>query len=140
MTLDRIIGGIAVLFGGFLLIYAIPANVRMIDRPVPYPAMFPQMAAWMFIGLGVVQILVGKAEFEFPTAKQFLAFLGIVVLTLVAVLNIEKYGYLVVAIPLMAAITMVSRERRPLWMATMIIGLPIGVWLLFEQILQRQLP
>ncbi|MGR3659579.1 MAG: tripartite tricarboxylate transporter TctB family protein [Paracoccaceae bacterium] len=140
MTLDRIIGGIVVAFGGFLLLYFIPAHVRVIENRIPYPAMFPQMAAWMFIGLGLVQMLSGKAEFEFPSGRQFLAFLGVVFLTLIAVLFVEKIGYLPVMITFMAAIVIVSHERRPFWAAIMIIALPIGVWLLFEQVLQRALP
>lgn len=140
MSLDRIIGGIVVVFGGFLLLYSIPENVRMIDRPIPYPAMFPQMAAWMFICLGAVQMLIGKARFEFPSGTQFLAFLGVIFLTLLAVLGLEKFGYLPVMIPFMAAVTLISRERRPLWVGVMVLGLPLGVWLLFEHVLQRPLP
>lgn len=140
MTLDRIIGGIAVCFGGFLLLYGIPANVRMVEDAMPYPAMFPQIASWMFIGLGLAQIAIGKAKLEFPSGRQFLAFLGVIFLTLLAVLFVEKLTYLPVMITLMAAITFISHERRPMWVAIMVLGLPIGVWLLFEQLLQRQLP
>lgn len=66
MTVDRIGGGIAVLFGVFLLLYGIPANVRMIDGAMPYPALFPQIAAWMFIGLGLVQMVFVKTKADFP--------------------------------------------------------------------------
>lgn len=140
MNLDRILGGIAVLFGGFLYLYAIPANVRMVEGAMPYPAMFPQIAAWMFIGLGAVQMVIGKAKFTFPSAKQFLAFLGIIFLTLLVILFMEQFGYLVVMIPLMIALVILTNERRPMWMAVMVIGTPITVWLLFEYVLQRHLP
>lgn len=140
MTLDRIIGGIAVCFGGFLLLYGIPANVRMVENAMPYPAMFPQIAAWMFITLGLAQMVIGKGEFNFPSARQFLAFLGVIFLTLIAVLFVEKLTYLPVMITLMAAIAFISQERRPMWLAIIVLGLPIGVWLLFEQLLGRQLP
>ncbi|MBL4811401.1 MAG: tripartite tricarboxylate transporter TctB family protein [Rhodobacteraceae bacterium] len=140
MTLDRIIGGIAVAFGGFLLLYGIPANVRMVQNAMPYPAMFPQVAAWMFVGLGLIQLLVGKATFTFPSGKQFAAFLGVIFLVLIMVLLLERLGYVPVAIGLMVAITLLSKERRPLWVLVMVLGLPVGVWLLFEQILQRPLP
>ncbi len=140
MTLDRIIGGIAIAFGGFLLLYGIPANVRTVQNAMPYPAMFPQIAAWMFIGLGAAQLFVGNSTFTFPSAKQFGAFLGVIFLSLVAVLFLEKLGYLPIAIGLMVAITILSKERRLLWMAVMTLALPIGVWLLFEQLLQRPLP
>lgn len=140
MTLDRIIGGIVVAFGGFLLLYGIPANVKTVQNAMPYPAMFPQIAAWMFVGLGAVQFFVGNATFTFPGGKQFSAFLGVIFLCLIAVLFLEQLGYLPVAIALMVAITILSKERRPMWMAVITLALPVGVWLLFEQVLQRPLP
>ena len=140
LSADRIGGGIVVLFGGFLLLYAIPANVRMIDGVMPYPAMFPQIAAWMFIGLGLIQMLFVKTEADFPSGIQFLAFLGVIFLTLIAVLFVEQLGYLPVMTALMIAVVLLVQERRPLWIAVMIVGFPIGIWLLFEQVLQRQLP
>lgn len=140
MTVDRIGGGIAVVFGVFLLLYAIPANVRMIEGKMPYPALFPQIAAWMFIGLGLVQIVFVKTKSEFPSGIQFLAFLGAILLTLIAVLFVETIGYLPVMFALMVAIVLLVQERRRLWVVVMTLGFPIGIWLLFEQILQRQLP
>lgn len=140
MTVDRIGGGIAVLFGVFLLLYAIPANVRIIEGKMPYPALFPQIAAWMFIGLGLVQMVFVKTRAEFPSGIQFFAFLGAIFLTLIAVLFVETLGYLPVTVALMVAIVLLVQERRPLWIVVMIIGFPVGIWLLFEQVLQRQLP
>jgi putative tricarboxylic transport membrane protein len=140
MTVDRIGGGIAVLFGGFLLLYAIPANVRMIEGAMPYPAMFPQIAAWMFIVLGFAQMIFVKTEVEFPSGKQILAFLITIFCTLIAVLFLEQLGYLPVMFALMVAVALLVQERRPLWVAVIIIGFPVGIWLLFENILQRPLP
>jgi putative tricarboxylic transport membrane protein len=140
MTVDRIGGGIAVLFGGFLLLYAIPANVRMIEDAMPYPAMFPQIAAWMFIVLGFAQMIFVKTEVEFPSGKQILAFLITIFCTLIAVLFLEQLGYLPVMFALMVAVALLVQERRPLWVAVIIIGFPVGIWLLFENILQRPLP
>lgn len=140
MTLDRLIGGIAILFGGYLLLYGIPANVRMVEGMMPYPAMFPQIGAWMFLVLGAIQLIVAHEKLDLPTARQFLIFLGVVGLTLIAVLMVENFGYLVVMIPLLAVLTLIAKERRPLWIVSMAVGLPLGVWLLFEFVLQRSLP
>jgi putative tricarboxylic transport membrane protein len=140
MTVDRIGGGIVVLFGGFLLLYAIPANVRMIEGAMPYPAMFPQIAAWMFIVLGFVQMIFVKTEVEFPSGKQIVAFLATIFFTLIAVLFLEQLGYLPVMFALMVAVALLVQERRPLWVAVIIIGFPVGIWLLFENVLQRPLP
>lgn len=140
VTTDRILGGIAVLFGGFLLFYGIPANIRMIEGIVPYPAMFPQIAAWLFIGLGLIQAVFVKSRVEIPSLKRMLVFGLAAAVTLAALLTVDRFGYLPVTIALMAFIAFIVRERRPVWGATVIAGLPVGVWLLFEQVLQRPLP
>lgn len=128
------------MFGSFLLLYAIPANVKMVEGVVPYPAMFPQIAAWLFVGLGLVQIFFVKSEVEIPGARQLLNFGLAAFLTLVALLSLGAFGYLPVTILLMAAIAWMVRERRPVWLATVIIGMPVGTWLFFEYVLQRALP
>lgn len=140
MTSDRLLGGAAIAFGGFLLLYAIPVHVRTVQGVVPYPAMFPQIAAWMFIGLGVAQMIFVKSAVEIPSIKQAGMFAIAAAATLVALLTVDSFGYLPVMVALMAAIVFVVRERRPVWVATVVVGLPVGIWLLFEQILQRPLP
>ncbi|WP_121062408.1 tripartite tricarboxylate transporter TctB family protein [Chachezhania antarctica] len=140
MALDRIIGGMAIAFGAFLLLYGIPANVRMVSGMMPYPALFPQIGAWMFIVLGAIQLGLGRDSFEFPGIRQFGVFLGVVGLTLLAVLGLERFGYLTVMIPLLAALALVSGERRWPWIAGIALGLPLCVWALFEFVLQRGLP
>lgn len=140
MTIDRILGGAAVLFGGFLLLYAIPENVRMVEGAMPYPAMFPQIASWLFIGLGIVQFFFVKSEVEFPSFKRFASFFVAIGLTLIALLFVEQFGYLPVMIALLGSIIFLVRERRPLWMVVGVLGLPVGVWVLFEFILHRPLP
>lgn len=137
---DRILGAGAILFGVFLLLYAIPENVRHVRGALPYPAMFPQFAAWLFIGLGALQFLFVKSQPDVPSPRRLLNFGLIAGLTLLALLTINRFGYLPVSIALMACVTLLVRERRPVWMATIVIGLPLGVWLLFEQVLQRSLP
>jgi hypothetical protein len=140
MTSDRILGAAAIVFGGFLLLYAIPANVRTVQGVVPYPAMFPQIAAWMFIGLGAAQMIFVKSAVEMPSLMRAGMFAVAAAATLAALLTVDSFGYLPVMITLMAAIVLIVRERRAIWVATVIMGLPIGIWVLFEQVLQRPLP
>jgi hypothetical protein len=140
MSSDRILGGAAIAFGGFLLLYAIPAHVRTVQGVVPYPAMFPQIAAWMFIGLGAAQMIFVKSVVEIPDIKRAGMFAVAAATTLAALLTVDAFGYLPVMIALMAATVFVVRELRPVWIATVVVGLPVGIWLLFEQVLQRPLP
>lgn len=142
MTVDRLLGGMFALFGIFLLAYAIPANVQTVPGLLvfPNPALFPQVAAGLFILLGLLQMLFVKTSADLPGWKRLGLFAAAAGATLAAMLLIDDLSYLPVAIGLMVAVCLVTGERRPLWLGTVIVGLPVGTWLLFEQVLQRPLP
>ncbi|MDF0600444.1 tripartite tricarboxylate transporter TctB family protein [Psychromarinibacter sp. C21-152] len=142
MTIDRLLGGIFALFGIFLLAYAIPANVQTVPGLLvfPNPALFPQIAAGLLILLGVLQMVLVKTRSELPGGKKLGLFAAAAAATLVAMLLIDELSYLPVSIGLMAAVCLITGERRPLWLGVVIVVLPVGTWLLFEQVLQRPLP
>ncbi len=52
MTLNRFLGGAWIAVGVLLLAYLIPANVTEAPESVMNPALFPNIAAWLVIGLG----------------------------------------------------------------------------------------
>lgn len=142
MTTDRILGGIAVLFGGFLLLWGIPANVQMVSGifVYPNPALFPQIAAVLIIALGIMQMMFTKTKADVPSLTRFLWFLAVAGGTLLAMVGIRVVGYLPVAFALMVLVCLITGERRPVWLITVIVGMPVGIWLLFEQVLNRPLP
>jgi hypothetical protein len=140
MTTDRILGGIAVLCGGLLLLWGIPANVTATAMLFPNPALFPKIAAWLFIGLGLAQMAFVRTPAPEVGTRQLLLFAAAAGGTFLAMILIDRVGYLVSAIGLMAAICAITGERRPFWTAGVVLGLPVAVWLLFEQVLNRPLP
>lgn len=140
MTTDRVLGGIVVLFGGLLLAWWIPANVTATGTLFPNPALFPKIAAWLFIILGFAQMVFVRTETPATTGPQLLLFAAAAAATLAAMLLIDRTGYLVAAIGLMAATCAITGERRPLWTAGVVVALPVAIWLLFEQVLGRPLP
>ena len=142
MTADRILGGAVALFGVFLLLWGIPENVRSVPGifVYPNPALFPQIAAVLLVGLGVMQMAFTKTNADVPSFRKFALFMAVAGATLLAMVGIRAFGYLPVAIALMVLICLITGERRPLWLATVVIGLPVGTWLFFEQILSRPLP
>ncbi|MGV0816621.1 tripartite tricarboxylate transporter TctB family protein [Martelella sp. AMO21009] len=142
MTADRILGGAVALFGVFLLLWGIPDNVKTVPGifVYPNPALFPQLAAALLVALGVMQMVFTKTNADVPSFARIALFLAVAGATLVAMVGIRAFGYLPVAIALMILICIITGERRPLWLATVVIGLPVGTWLFFEQILSRPLP
>lgn len=143
MTVDRILGGGFALFGLFLFAYAIPSFVKpgvggLFD--FPNPSLFPKIAAGMFVLFGVMQMAFVRSDAEIPRLTAFLMFLLAAGITLAAMLLITKLGYLPVAFALMVAVCLITGERRPAWLGLVIVLLPLGTWLLFEQVLGRPLP
>lgn len=140
MTSERILGGAVTIFGGFLLVFAIPHNVVSTGGLILNPALFPQIAAWLLVGLGILQILSAKKSIPLPPLREVTRLLVVAAFTLAALLVLDIVGFLVTTIALMIVIEIMSYERRWLWLATTILGLPVGVWLFFEILLRRPLP
>lgn len=139
-SLDRILGGGAVLVGGFLLLYMIPANVTSVPGSVFSPSLFPNIAAWMIVVLGVVQILSAPTQVDLPPSREVFRLLLVDGLALATLLLMERIGYIPASIALMIAVTLMVYERRPMWIAITVLMLPLGIWTFFEVLLQRPLP
>lgn len=139
-SLDRILGGTAALIGGFLLLYLIPANVASIEGSVFSPSLFPNIAAWLIVVLGLVQLISTPTKVDLPPGREVFRLILIDVLALVTLFLMEQIGYIPAAIVLMAAATMMVYERRPVWIITTVIAMPLSIWTLFEVILHRPLP
>lgn len=136
----RVVGIGSVGLGVFLLLVGIPMNVTSTGTIIMNPALFPMVAAWLMIGLGAIQILVGGPELALPPLSEPLRFAIIAGLTLGAAMLFEPLGYLIVAIGLMAVVVAMIYERRLIWVATSVLAVPVGIWLFFEHLLERPLP
>lgn len=140
LSMDRILGGAAVLLGGFLFLYMIPANVASIPGSVFSPSLFPNIAAWLIIVLGVVQILSAPTKIDLPPLREVLRLLLVDGLSLATLVVMEHIGYIPASIALMLAVTLMVYERRPVWIVVTVVAMPLGIWTLFEVILNRPLP
>lgn len=140
MLARRVVGIGSVAFGAFLLLVAIPMHVTSSGTIIMNPALFPKVAAWLLIVLGTIQIVVGGPELTLPPLSEPVRFVIVAGLTAGAAVLLEPVGYLVVAIGLMAAVVAMIHERRPVWVATTVLAVPVGIWLFFEHLLERPLP
>ncbi|MDF0600451.1 tripartite tricarboxylate transporter TctB family protein [Psychromarinibacter sp. C21-152] len=140
MTVNRLLGAIVVAFGATLLLWLIPANVSAAPGSVMDPALFPRLAAWLLIGLGTLQLIVPSEAPQVPPLWEVLRLAGVAALTLAAVLLMPETGYILTSVVLMAALAVLVHERRIHWLAVIVAGLPVAIWLLFEIVLQRPLP
>ncbi|MGV0816771.1 tripartite tricarboxylate transporter TctB family protein [Martelella sp. AMO21009] len=139
MQFERLIGGAAVIFGGFLLFYLIPDQVTASAGPID-PSLFPRIAAWLFILLGAVQLVMKPREAAGFDGYEFLRLAGLTIAVLAAALAMPRIGFLPSAVALMAVICAFMFERRYAWLAATIAAVPVGTWFVFVIVMGRPLP
>lgn len=140
MFAERIIGGAAILFGGVLITILIPEYVVSTAGPVN-PSLFPKIAAWLFIILGIAQVvMVRTVTTEIKGWYELIRSLVLAALVLTSLLLMQIIGYLPSATLLVASVCALMTERRPGWLALSIGVVPVGVWFIFEVVLGRPLP
>lgn len=139
MIVERVLGGLGVGFGVLLLTVLIPRHVTEMPGFVN-PALLPQVAGWLFILLGAIQCLA-RVRTAKPADPVELARLGVTVACVAAAIWLmPRLGYPLSAIALAAALCGLTFERRVGWLLVSVGAVPIGVWLVFEQVLGRPLP
>ncbi|EPX81243.1 tripartite tricarboxylate transporter TctB family protein [Litoreibacter arenae] len=139
MTAERIYTAILVFLGlGFLFI-ALPQQVESVGYGRIVPATVPTIALWVIIIAGIVQFFTSKECIELHLADSFrvIAFVAILV---VAVWLIEKFGFEYFAPVFALSIMLFMGERRWYWLLFAAFVMPLGIWFLVENVLNRVLP
>lgn len=140
MLQKRAVGIGAIGLGVFLLLVGIPMNVTSTGTIILNPALFPIVAAWLLILLGGIQVAFPGPAPKLPPLSEPLRFGLFAALTAAAAMALEEVGYLATGIALMALVALFIYERRPLWLAITVIGVPVGIYVFFEYLLERPLP
>ncbi len=140
IAVDRVLGGVVCAFGVLLLTYLIPQYVTGEPTAGADPKLFPQIAGWLFVVLGAVQMLFVASDKTLPSLREVVRLTLFVGAMVVATLLMPVVGFLPYAIGLMAVVIWQVYERRVMWVAVSVIAVPLCTWLLFEQVLGRPLP
>lgn len=141
MTIERFLGAVAVIGGILLLLYGIPANVEKLEYDVILqPRVFPQIGAIIIVVAGTLQFFFSKSKVELPSLRDFVRVLIVCGLIIASVFVMERFGFLVGAALLMAAVMYLVYERRPIWLIVAIAVMPVLIWVIFEVVLRRPLP
>jgi len=109
------------------------------------PALIPRLVAAIVVLAAVViagRALAGRAlPVEEPVpARQRWRIAGVTLLTVALALALEPLGFVPAAILYLAGFALIIGARRPLPLAVFSIGLPIGMYLLFDRLLHVPLP
>lgn len=138
MTLNRISGLVVAVFGIILLFWIIPRHTEPVDYGWLRPATLPNVTAIVVIISSIIHIIFpsGKAEFDGPLAMRAGLFFMI---SLAGLFLMHHVGFLIAAPLLVTVLMLLVGERRPLWLATGIVLVPLGIWSAIELLLKRSL-
>lgn len=138
-TADRASGIFFLLFGLAMYFYINPTFIESIEGSVLSPDAMPNFLAIVLAVCGAVLVIK-------PTAEQMrdpvsMAKTGLYVGVLVAgIYAMSWFGFEYVAPILALAIMWLVGERRPAWLALGVVGMPLLIWYLVTQVLERALP
>jgi putative tricarboxylic transport membrane protein len=138
MTLNRISGLVVAVFGIILLFWIIPRHTEPVDYGWLRPATLPNVTAIVVIISSIIHIIFpsGKAEFDGQLAMRAGLFFMI---SLAGLFLMHHVGFLIAAPLLVTVLMLLVGERRPLWLATGIVLVPLGIWSAIELLLKRSL-
>lgn len=139
MTAERVLTAGIVVFGLVFLIFVIPSQVETVDYGRIVPSTVPTIALVILTTTAVVQLFISK--FAIPVdllvCVRAALFVGLMAF---AVWLMGRFGFEYVAPVLALAVMFLIGERRWYWLLLGGLIIPIGVWLIVEQLLDRLLP
>lgn len=142
---NMIIGAIAMAFGVVLIFVITPTQVIEAFFATVEPNFYPDFCAAMLIASGFALFVSGllspAAPIDWQAFRQHGAvFVVSAVLLCGAALLTPVVGFLPVGAAVAAITLLLMRQRLDLLFAAIVIGAPLAVWVLFDQILERPLP
>lgn len=139
MTRNRISGIVVAIFGALLLFWIIPQHTETVDYGWLRPATLPIVTAVIVIITSIIHILLPSGKIDFDVSLALRAGLFFVI-SLFGLFLMHLAGFLVTAPILMAVLMLLTGERRPLWLITGIVLIPLAMWSTIELLLKRPLP
>ena len=139
MTRNRISGIVVAILGALLLFWIIPQHTETVDYGWLRPATLPIIPTVIVILTSIIHVLLPSGTVDFDVSLALRAGL-IFVISLSGLFLIHLAGFLVAAPILMAVLMIVIGERRPIWLITGIVLIPLAMWSTIELLLKRPLP
>jgi putative tricarboxylic transport membrane protein len=139
MTINRMSGLVVAVLGVILLFWIIPRHTETVDYAWLRPATLPIITAVIVIISSIVHLIFpsGKAEFDVPLALRAGLYF---VISLIGLCLMYFVGFLIAAPLLVMALMLLVGERRPLWLITGIVLIPLAMWSSIVLLLNRPLP
>ncbi|SLN58865.1 Tripartite tricarboxylate transporter TctB family protein [Falsiruegeria litorea R37] len=136
---DRASGLFFLLFGLAMYFYVNPTYIETVDSGNIAPATMPNIVSIVIAICGAVLIFRPTTQQVRDPALIFKT--GLYVVVLVAGLYaMSWFGFEYVAPVLALILMLLIGERRPLWIGLGVVVMPVTIWFLVTQVLERALP
>ncbi|WP_323035910.1 tripartite tricarboxylate transporter TctB family protein [Pararhodobacter sp.] len=139
MSAERLFTAILVFLGAGFLFLVLPHQVETVSYGRVVPATVPTVALWVIFVAGVVQFVTSQ-EFIGLHLLNSLRAIAVVAIFVAAVWLMERFGFEYFAPVFALAIMLFMGERRWYWLLFAGVAMPLGVWVLVENVLNRVLP
>lgn len=124
---------------GIFFLWVAPTQIETVDYGRVGPRAFPSIAVGMMLVAVVLQLFFSTQDFT-PNPLAITRIIIFIIVPLVFLWVIKAFGFEFGA-PLLAAFIMLTvGERRWYWLLVGVVVLPVGFWLIVEQLLDRTLP
>ena len=123
-------------------IYIIPAGTEVIDYGTLSPSDVPTGLAWIIAGLAALQLCLPDLGTEAePIQPMDVLRAGLLFSTVLGMVWAMRHiGFLPASICIAAVAALLMRERRPVWLGLSAVGMPLLIWVVVTQLLDRTLP
>lgn len=139
MTLNRISGLVVTAIAVLLILWIIPNHTEIDELATLKPSALPYITASIILIMGLIQVVFpgGKAEFDLKSTLQVGFYFA---LSLAGVYLMNLIGFLIAAPTLILVVMILIGERRPLWLISGIILMPVTIWYSVDILLNWPLP
>lgn len=138
-TADRLSGVFFLLFGLGVYFLVIPNQVEAVDGGNLSPKTMPSIVS-MIIAICGGLLVFRPTGHQVPNARFFGIAAFYAALLAVGIYAMSLFGFEYTAPVLALAIMLVIGERRLLWLSIGAVVMPVAIWFLVTQLLERALP
>ncbi|WP_299417278.1 tripartite tricarboxylate transporter TctB family protein [uncultured Sulfitobacter sp.] len=139
MTVERVFTTVLVLLGLGFLFFVLPQQVETVEYGRIVPSTVPSIALWIIVIAGIVQ-LFNSTECIDLHLRNSLRVSAFMAMFIAAVWLMEKFGFEYFAPIFALSIMLFMGERRWYWLLFAALAMPLSIWLLVENVLNRVLP
>jgi putative tricarboxylic transport membrane protein len=139
MTAERIFTAVLVCLGFGFLFIILPSQVETVDFGRVVPSTVPSIALWIIVIAGIIQFFTSteRIELHMHNSLRVIAFIAMFI---AVVWLMEKFGFEYFAPVFAVCIMLFMGERRWYWLSFASLAMPLSIWLLVENVLNRVLP